>query len=53
MDPLKRNRLRREKIEKNRQRFRIKVETFYKSFIQTNEITEIYYFVNIALIQRV
>ena len=32
MDPRERNRLRREKIEKNRQRFRIKVETFYKEF---------------------
>ena len=32
MDPRERNKLRREKIEKNRQRFRIKVETFYKEF---------------------
>jgi hypothetical protein len=32
MDPRERNRLKREKIEKNRQKFRLKVEQFYKEF---------------------
>ena len=32
MDPRERNRLKRERMEKNRQRFRVKVEKFYKEF---------------------
>ena len=32
MDPRERNRLKRERMEKNRQKFRVKVEKFYKEF---------------------